>query len=75
MFRNVCVAVLMLACLVHGHAARAQTAFDPEARLAELNFTLPPPDTPIGNYVLAVQTGNLRFLAGPGECGDKFSRR
>jgi len=71
MCRNVRVWVLMCACLLHGHTSRAE-AFDPEARLAELKLTLPRPDAPIGNYVLAVRTGNLLFLAGHGECGDKF---
>lgn len=47
----------------------AQPAYDPEARLAEMKLTLPKPDAPIANYVKAVRTGNLLFLAGHGECG------
>lgn len=39
---------------------------DPEAKLKELGITLPPPGAPIANYVNAVQTGNLLFLAGKG---------
>ena len=39
---------------------------DPEAKLAELGITLPTPGAPIANYVNAVQTGNLLFLAGKG---------
>lgn len=39
---------------------------DPEARLKELGITLPTPGPPIANYVNAVQTGNLMFLAGKG---------
>ena len=39
---------------------------DPEARLKELGITLPTPGAPIANYVNAVQTGNLMFLAGKG---------
>lgn len=35
-------------------------------RLAELNITLPPVPQAQGNYVHAVQTGNLLFLAGKG---------
>ena len=73
MFRNVCVAVLMLACLVVEQAARAQTAFDPEARLAELHLTLPPLEPTIGNYVRAVRTGKLLFLTGHGDCVDNLS--
>lgn len=46
-------------------AARVQPG-DPEARLAELGITLPTPSTPVANYVNAVRTGNLIFLAGKG---------
>ena len=42
------------------------SAFDPEARLAELGIVLPEPPTPVANYVNGVQTGNLIFLAGKG---------
>ena len=72
MSRNAFIAVLMLACLFDARSVGAQVTYDPEARLAELKLALPPPDIPIGNYVLAVRTGNLLFLAGHGECGDKF---
>jgi enamine deaminase RidA (YjgF/YER057c/UK114 family) len=37
-----------------------------EATLKAKNITLPAPATPIGNYVSAVRTGNLLFLAGHG---------
>jgi enamine deaminase RidA (YjgF/YER057c/UK114 family) len=37
-----------------------------EARLKELNLTLPQPATPMANYVGAVRTGNLLFVAGHG---------
>lgn len=47
----------------------AQVANDPEARLRELGLTLPKVDPPFANYVRAVRTGNLVFLAGHGECG------
>jgi Putative translation initiation inhibitor, yjgF family len=39
---------------------------DPEAKLTELGIVLPAPGAPIANYVNAVQTGNLLFLAGKG---------
>lgn len=48
--------------------AVAQEVADPEARLAELGLALPEPPTPVANYVEAVRTGNLLFLAGHGEC-------
>lgn len=35
-----------------------------ERRLLELGIELPPPPTPFGAYVEAVQTGNLLFLSG-----------
>ena len=37
-----------------------------EERLAELGIELPSIPTPAGNYVHAVQTGNLLYLAGKG---------
>jgi enamine deaminase RidA (YjgF/YER057c/UK114 family) len=42
---------------------------DPEAKLKELGITLPAPGAPIANYVNAVRTGNLVFLAGKGPTG------
>ena len=35
-----------------------------ERRLTELGLTLPPPQQPVANYVRAVRTGNLVFVAG-----------
>ena len=37
-----------------------------EARLAEMGIELPQPPPPVANYVRAVRTGNLVFLAGHG---------
>ena len=39
---------------------------DAEARLKELNLELPKPPAPVANYVGAVRTGDLLFLAGAG---------
>jgi len=39
---------------------------DPAAKLKELGIVLAPPTAPIANYVNAVRTGNLLFLAGKG---------
>ena len=61
------VAVLVLGfppCL----RAQAQSGDDPEARLKGLGLALPEPAAPVANYVRAVRTGNLVFLAGHGEC-------
>ena len=41
----------------------------PEAKLKELGIVLPTPGAPIANYVNAVRTGNLLFLAGKGPTG------
>ena len=38
----------------------------PEEALARLGLELPPLQQPVANYVSAVQTGNLLFLAGAG---------
>ena len=42
---------------------------DPEARLRAQGLTLPDAAAPVANYVRAVRSGNLVFLAGHGECG------
>ncbi|HET9402611.1 MAG TPA: RidA family protein [Candidatus Acidoferrales bacterium] len=47
--------------MVSGNASQRASA---ELRLRELGIELPPPPTPFGAYVEAVQTGNLLFLSG-----------
>ena len=47
-------------------AEQPAPATDPEAKLTELGIVLAAPSAPIANYVNAVQTGNLLFLAGKG---------
>ena len=37
-----------------------------ESRLKEKNITLPPPNTPVANYVGAVRAGQLLFVSGHG---------
>jgi len=61
-FRCVCLLLLLAA---YPATAFAQTT-DPEAKLKELGIVLTAPGAPIANYVNAVQTGNLMFLAGKG---------
>ncbi len=41
-----------------------------EDRLKELNLSLPPVPRPMANYVSAVRTGSLLYLAGHGPLGD-----
>src|SRR5262249_16512192 len=48
----------------------ARQNFDPEQRLQALGLVLPPPTRAIANYVPAVRTGSLLFLAGHGPCGE-----
>jgi enamine deaminase RidA (YjgF/YER057c/UK114 family) len=60
---NVCVCG-MLAFAAASGIAFAQTASTAEARLKELNITLPPVPPPVANYVDSVRVGNLLFLAG-----------
>lgn len=45
---------------------RAEDSYDPEAKLKELDIELSTPSAPVANYVNAVRTGNLIFLAGKG---------
>lgn len=44
----------------------AASNYDPEARLDELGIKLSQPSPPVANYVNAVRTGNLIFMAGKG---------
>ncbi len=60
---------LIVACLLIRLAAGAESAPPeptPEARLDELGLTLPELPVPVANYVRAVRTGDLVFLAGHG---------
>ena len=61
---------VLVAALLFPITATPMTAqaYDPEARLRELGITLPTPAPPVANYVRAVRTGNLVFLAGHLEC-------
>jgi enamine deaminase RidA (YjgF/YER057c/UK114 family) len=47
--------------MVSGKVSQSANA---ERRLREFGIELPPPPTPFGAYVEAVQTGNLLFLSG-----------
>jgi enamine deaminase RidA (YjgF/YER057c/UK114 family) len=54
----------MLTLIALPVSAPAQTAVGAEARLKELNITLPPDSVPAANFVNAVQSGKLLFLSG-----------
>ena len=45
-------------------SAKGSQSASPERRLHDLGIHLPAAPTPFGNYVEAVQTGNLLFLSG-----------
>ncbi len=47
-------------------AAEAKGAYDPEGALEALGIELPTPPAPVANYVRAVTSGHLVFLAGHG---------
>ncbi len=49
-------------------AALPALAETPEERLEAAGYTLPAPAKPVAVYVTRVQTGNLLFLSGHGEC-------
>lgn len=70
--------VVGLICFVFAASgsALAQSATTAEARLKELNITLPPVPPPVANYVDSVRVGNLLFLAGNTPAPDwKFKGR
>ncbi len=62
--------LLVLACNTKKEEPKAPDktieTYDPEARLKELGIDLSTPSAPVANYVNAVRTGNLIFLAGKG---------
>jgi enamine deaminase RidA (YjgF/YER057c/UK114 family) len=66
--------ILVLALLLTSLPAMANPADSPEARLEAAGYTLPPPPRPVATYVTSVRSGNLLFLSGHGECGEKFTR-
>lgn len=55
-----------LALLFTGCATAGTPSADPAARLKQLGIVLPSPTSPVANYVNAVRSGNLLFLAGKG---------
>lgn len=72
------IGVLLMALVVLGELVAVPVAYareatseqaltgTPEERLAALGIELPTPPAPVANYVRAVTTGNLVFLAGHG---------
>ena len=52
--------------LVASPERSGSVAADPERRLAQLGIELPEPPAPVANYVKAVRSGDLVFLAGHG---------
>ncbi len=55
--------IITMVAATWGHA---QKAGSPEAKLEELGIALPAVSAPVANYVNAVRTGKLIFLAGKG---------
>ncbi len=54
----------LFACSLAGSALAATAPATPEQKLAELKLTLPATTAPVANYVSAVRSGSLVFLAG-----------
>jgi len=68
--RKIVFTFLFLSALQAPLPLWAQQSPNPEQRLKELGLTLPEPARPVANFVTAVRTGNLIFLAGHGPCGE-----
>lgn len=58
------VALLFLTAFVPLRAQKVPAAGSPEQKLAALGLTLPTVSAPVANYVSAVRSGSLLFLAG-----------
>ena len=65
-FLAVVLWVSMSAQNLHAQQATSTIPGDVEARLKQLGISLPEASKPVANYVQAVRTGNLIFLAGTG---------
>jgi enamine deaminase RidA (YjgF/YER057c/UK114 family) len=66
--------IVTLLLLLSSASAMANPADTPEARLEAAGYVLPAPPKPVATYVTSVRTGNLLFLSGHGECGEKYTR-
>lgn len=62
------IVVVLTGCIMKDQSEKQspEPGYDPEAKLRELQITLPVPPSPVANYVNGVRTGNLIFLAGKG---------
>src|SRR5262245_38443522 len=60
------LAFVVAVSLALGFQASSTSQSDVEATLRQMGVTLPTPAKPVANYVTAVRTGNLVFLAGAG---------
>ena len=58
------ISILSVVLLVPTYRILAAAPTTPEAKLAELGLTLPTVTAPVANYVPAVRSGSLIFLAG-----------
>jgi enamine deaminase RidA (YjgF/YER057c/UK114 family) len=65
---------MLLGLLILSVPTMANSSETPEARLAAAGYTLPTPPKPVATYVTSVQTGNLLFLSGHGECNEPYTR-
>ena len=70
LFLSYCFFFTFMACSPSTEKAEVVKAeiadYNPEAKLKELGIELQTPPAPVANYVNAVRTGNLLFLAGKG---------
>jgi enamine deaminase RidA (YjgF/YER057c/UK114 family) len=62
--RHIFPAVLLVALFALAPLRAAEKPASPEAKLAALGLVLPATNAPIANYVSAVRSGKLIFLAG-----------
>jgi enamine deaminase RidA (YjgF/YER057c/UK114 family) len=65
-FLAVVLGISLSAQNLHAQKATSPGLDDVEARLKQLGISLPEASKPVANYVQAVRTGNLVFLAGAG---------
>jgi hypothetical protein len=60
------VVVALLLALISASTASAQAPGGAEDNLKQKNIALPPPATPVANYIPAIRVGNLLFFSGSG---------
>jgi hypothetical protein len=62
-FSIILTSLFLTGCTQVNQSTEIDSDYNPEARLKELNITLPSAPQPVANYVNGVRAGNLIFFS------------